>query len=111
MATIAKIKTDFDQRKAIVEKEAHDQREEKRTEREKRKTGKEKGTMRGDLTLDPLVEQEQRIERRKQWGELEVKDFDEVLDSQTTQFFTKMEKISVFEELQDYFGAVRFKFE
>jgi len=46
------IKADFDKRKAAVEQEAHDAREEKRIKRKKRGDAKDAKVNRGDLHVD-----------------------------------------------------------
>lgn len=78
--TLSDIKADFDQRKTVVDQEAHNAREEKRAARAQR--GEAKGKVRRGIKLgDPAV----RAQLREQWGLLEVKDFD---IRSATQFFS-----------------------
>lgn len=73
--TIAEIKADFDKRKATVEQEAHDAREEKRVKRKKRGEGKDAKVNRGDLHVDIEEAKEHRKTKFEEWKELEIRNY------------------------------------
>lgn len=93
--TISAIKADFDNRKAVVDQEAHNNREQKRADRKAR--GDDKGKVRRGIKLgDPVYRQQMR----EQWEQLEVRDFDL---RTATQFFTSAQNlVDLFEEIVEY---------
>ena len=71
MASIAGIKQEFDERKAAVDKSAHDTRDEKRKDRANRMHEKKAGTAVGrDKVKTMTAEDRKRL--LDQWGELEI---------------------------------------
>jgi hypothetical protein len=107
---IAFIKADFDKRKATVEQEAHDAREEKRVKRKKRGDAKDAKVNRGDLHVDLEEAKEHRKTKFDEWKELEIRNYADQTYPTQTQFFTKVTDIlTCFEEINDYIDATDMK--